>query len=146
MVEAEASVKTTGYGSIGVEVRGLPAGAGSGAQAEAIIDGVVSAPDEFGVGVAVRADGRTASLSIGPQARIDGGWQAVPTDTSTTHGFAAAGVAIGSEADALVDNSGRIGASSDRAVADIARYTGGTGNLVLNNRGEITGFIELAGG
>lgn len=146
MVEAEASVKTTGYGSIGVEVRGLPAGAGSGAQAEAIIDGVVSAPDEFGIGVAVRADGRTASLSIGPQARIDGGWQAVPTDTSTTHGFAAAGVAIGSEADALVDNSGRIGASSDRAVADIARYTGGTGNLVLNNRGEITGFIELAGG
>jgi len=147
VVASGAKVEASGTDAIGVQVTGLASGGLSRrARVAAQIGARVAAEGAYGVGVAITTDDDTASLLVASNGRVVGGWQADAASRSGVHGFSAAGVALHSNVSASLRNEGRIGAGSDRAVVDSGRYTGGIGNLTLENRGMITGFMELAPG
>lgn len=147
IVALDSQVEAIGADSIGVQVTGLASGGmPRRAQVLAQLDGTVTVQGELGVGVAVTTDEGTASLAIGSNGRVTGGWQADTASTSSAHGMAAAGVALGSSLATHLTNEGSIDAGSDRAVVDTGRYATGIGNLTLENQGLITGFVELASG
>lgn len=146
-VASGAEVEAVGTDSIGVQVTGLTSGGLSRrARVAAQIDGSVAADGAYGVGVAITTEDDTAFLMVGSRGRVIGGWQSDGASRSGAHGFSAAGVVLNSNVSATLRNEGRIGAGSDRAVVDSGRYTGGVGNLTLENWGVITGFMEFASG
>ncbi len=146
-VASGVEVEAVGTDSIGVQVTGLTSGGLSRrARVAAQIDGGVASDGAYGVGVAITTDDDTASLMVSSSGRVFGGWQSDAASRSGVHGFSAAGVVLNSNVSATLRNEGRIGAGSDRAVVDSGRYTGGVGNLTLENRGVITGFMEFASG
>lgn len=143
---AGAQVQATGANTFGVYVAGAAVGPSlRWAEVMAEINGAVSAQGEFGVGLTALTDSKTTALQIGSGARITGGWQSDVASISGSHGYRAAGVQVGGQTTSI-KNAGTISAGSDRAIVDEGRYIASAGNLTLENRGTITGFLDLAAG
>jgi len=104
------------------------------------IAGTVQATGASGVGIFATSSDDAATVALGSGAVVTGGWQNDAGGPATP----AAGVLIGAATAGLVDTAGKIGAASDRAIADANRGSGSGGALEIRNAGTITGFVEYA--
>lgn len=101
------------------------------------------ASGELGVAALVTSATDTVQVQLGAGSVIAGGWQS--DDALPPLVMPAAGLLVSAAAGSSVINAGSIGATSDRALADAARWSGSVaGPLVVENSGEITGFVEHA--
>lgn len=116
--------------------------------------GAVLASGEFSPGIVALSRTSTADVAVAGGADVKGGWAAAPGAIGA-NGFAAAGVVLGGAAGvrdraALLDNSGRIGAASDMAIASADLFAGLApamgGGILVENRGTITGYVKFGAG
>lgn len=134
-----APITVSGAQAFGVNLIGNQA-------AFADLRGTISSSGEYGVGASSFSNAGPAEIAISAGATVTGGWQADIASLGGTTNRPSTGVLIGSNVSSQLTNLGTIGAGSDRAIADIGRYQATTGNLVIDNAGLVTGFIELAAG
>ncbi len=100
---------------------------------------------EFGVGI--KATGGSVTVSV-PGA-VTGGWQSSADGAGPNYQMPSSGVILGATSGtATLNNTGTIGALSDRAVAaaDLYFQPGFPGNVNIVNNGTITGYVTLGSG
>jgi hypothetical protein len=139
MQAAGASVSVSGQQAFGVNLQGA-------GFAAADLRGTISSIGEFGVGASSFSTAGPATIVVGANSTVTGGWQADVAGLGATTNRPSADVLIGSGVSSQLTNLGIIAAASDRAIADSGRQTATAGNLTVANSGLVTGFVELATG
>ncbi|WP_434779143.1 autotransporter outer membrane beta-barrel domain-containing protein [Neisseria sp. Ec49-e6-T10] len=140
-------IKTTGQGSIGIELNNA-----SGANNLTTLGSVLATGENSAAIVSLSQQNGPVTLTIGSDASIQGGWSSDPLFDTGSYTIrnpnAAVGVLLGAEANtATVNNAGIIGAASDRAIETLETAAALTSTTtVINNSGVITGTINLGSG
>lgn len=129
----------------GREAHGIQATTAKAGISTVSTNGAVAANGQLAIGT--YALGSTTDVTVGSGGSVSGGWQADLAGVGA-NGLPSAGIAIGSRGSgAMLTNYGKIGALSDRAVAELDRYSvGAAGPLTIVNNGTMTGYVQLGAG
>lgn len=128
-------ILVTGFGSFGAYALGI------GGDTSVDNGGTIRATGEHGVGIVALSDATTVTLTIGTDALVEGGWQSLTPNPGRRR---ASGVAVASPNGSIINNLGRVLAGSDLAIIVGGGASDQVGKLTANNRGTVTGYVELA--
>ena len=143
---AGSAIQLFGRESIGLEINNS-----SGESSLTALGSVIASGEKSAGIVALNQNNGAMTINVGTGVSIQGGWTNVPlADGAYTNHTpnAAVGILLGANGDiATVNNSGFIGAGSDRAIESLETAAGLTDTTTyINNSGTITGTIKLGSG
>lgn len=131
-----SGTKVTADGKEGVGAR-----LDAGGAVTANNDGQIAGSGEYGIGIFAKSVNADATITLGSSASVIGGWQAGLTLGGGAT-LPSAGIVFDTGLSGILYNYGRIGAASDRAIADQAANAG---EVTITNSGNITGFLDFSG-